>query len=73
VSPRSGRATTPAPNLVRDELLSTEEFALLADATIVVEAWQVSYDTRRPHPALRGLTPAGYAQHGTNQRQPARP
>jgi putative transposase len=42
----------------RDELLNIAEFALLADATIVVEAWRVSYDTHRPHSALRRSHPA---------------
>jgi hypothetical protein len=55
----------------RDELLNIAEFALLADATIVVEAWWVSYDTHRPHSALRRSHPAtslacpdGPARHG---------
>jgi Integrase core domain len=53
--------------------LNIAEFALLADATIVVEAWRIEYSTYRPRSALGGLTRAGYAQHGTNQHRPARP
>ncbi len=51
---------------VRDELLNLENFATLAEAQVIVEAWRVEYNTQRPHSALGGLTPDEYARrYGT--------
>ena len=57
----------------RDELLNIEEFATLAEAQVVIEAWRIEYNTYRPHTALRGLTPAEFAKQWTEQHQPALP
>ena len=56
---------------VRDELLNLEEFGSLAEAQVLAEAWRTEYNTYRPHSALDGLTPAGYAQRWASQQQPA--
>ncbi len=45
-----------------DELLNGEDFATLAEAQVIVEAWRVEYNTERPHSALGGLTPVEYAR-----------
>jgi putative transposase len=37
-----------------------EEFANLAEARIVFEAWRIEYNTYRPHSPLGGLTPAEF-------------
>lgn len=57
----------------RDELLNIEEFGTLAEATIIIEAWRIEYNTYRPHSALGGLTPAEYARAWTDQHQPTLP
>jgi transposase InsO family protein len=48
---------------LRDELLSTEEFATLAEATVLVEAYRQEYNYRRPHSALKNPPPAVFAGH----------
>jgi len=45
----------------RDECLACEEFATLAEAQLVVESWRQTYNHRRPHSGLDGLTPAVFA------------
>jgi putative transposase len=35
---------------VRDELLSVELFACLAEARVLVEGWRQDYNHHRPHP-----------------------
>jgi transposase InsO family protein len=55
----------------RDELLNIEEFANLAEARIVVEAWRIEYNTYRPHSSLGGLTPAEFKRRWIDQYQPA--
>jgi putative transposase len=51
---------------VRDELLNGEDFATVAEAQVIVEAWRVEYNTERPHSALGGRTPDEYAhRYGT--------
>lgn len=55
----------------RDELFTTEEFATLLEAQVVVEAWRTEYNTYRPHSSLGDLTPAGYAARWTSTNQPA--
>jgi transposase InsO family protein len=57
----------------RDELLNVEDFADLAEAQVVVEAWQMEYNTFRPHSALGGLTPVQFAKDWTRQHQPTLP
>ena len=46
----------------RDELLNIEEFSTLLEATVIVEAWCIEYNTYRPHSSLGGLTRAEYAE-----------
>ena len=45
----------------RDECLTCEEFATLAEAQTVIESWRQTYNHRRPHSGLGGLTPAEFA------------
>jgi transposase InsO family protein len=45
----------------RDECLSLEEFATLAEAKLIISRWRSSYNHRRPHSSLGGLTPAEFA------------
>lgn len=45
----------------RDECLACEEFTTVAEARAVIERWRHSYNHRRPHGSLGGLTPAEFA------------
>jgi len=45
----------------RDECLACEEFTTVAEARAVIEIWRHSYNHRRPHGSLGGLTPAEFA------------
>jgi putative transposase len=46
---------------LRDELLAVELFSNLTEAQVLIEAWRVDYNQRRPHSALGMLTPAAFA------------
>jgi putative transposase len=46
---------------LRDECLNEHLFANLAQARIIIEAWKIDYNTRRPHTSLNGLTPTEFA------------
>jgi putative transposase len=46
---------------VRDECLNQHWFLSLADARRTIEQWHVGYNTARPHRALAGQTPPGFA------------
>ena len=46
---------------LRDECLNCEEFASVQEARTVIEHWRQSYNHRRPHSSLDGLTPAAFA------------
>jgi putative transposase len=46
----------------RDELLNETLFNSLAHAGAVLAAWQLDYNTIRPHSSLGNLPPARYAQ-----------
>jgi putative transposase len=50
---------------LRDECLNVHQFASLAEAQAIIEAWRVDYNTRRPHSSLGHLTPSEFA----SQRQ----
>ena len=52
---------------LRDELLNVELFADLREAKALAARWQNDYNHRRPHSALRSLTPAAFGQMCTTQ------
>ena len=45
----------------RDECLSCEEFTTLNEAQEITGQWRSTYNHRRPHSSLSGLTPAEFA------------
>lgn len=47
---------------LRDECLNRELFGSLAEARIILEAWRVEYNERRPHSALGYQTPGEFAR-----------
>jgi putative transposase len=42
---------------LRDECLNVHQFASLAEAQTIIEAWRLDYNQRRPHSSLGHLTP----------------
>ncbi|ULA64702.1 MAG: hypothetical protein LZF86_170015 [Nitrospira sp.] len=42
---------------LRDECLNGHQFAPLAEAHTIIEAWRADYNQRRPHSSLGHLTP----------------
>ena len=59
----------------RDECLNEHWFVSLADAQALIEAWRIDYNTVRPQSALKGRTPAQFAEdsRGARRLSPARP
>jgi putative transposase len=55
-----------------DECLNQTRFLSLPDARRTIAAWQESYKTARPHRALKGCTPSGYAAEHLNLVNPTR-
>lgn len=47
---------------MRDECLNQSWFLSLADARRTIATWREIYNTARPHRALKGCTPSGYAE-----------
>lgn len=47
---------------LRDECLNVHQFASLAEAQAIIEAWRVDYNTRRPHSSLGHLTPSEFVR-----------
>ena len=47
---------------LRDECLNVHQFASLAEAQAMIEAWRVDYNTRRPHSSLGHLTPSEFVR-----------
>lgn len=45
---------------IRDECLNEHWFTSLEEARQLVEAWRVDYNEKRPHTALKGLTPTEF-------------
>jgi len=45
----------------RDECLACEEFTTLTEAIHVIQEWRMTYNHRRPHSSLGGLTPAEFS------------
>jgi transposase InsO family protein len=56
---------------LRDELLSQEVFASLAEAQVLAERWRRHYNESRPHSALGYLSPAAFAATLNPQPAPA--
>ncbi len=57
---------------LRDECLNEHLFMNLKEATEIIEAWRIDYNTARPHTSLGGLTPAEFATRpleGHNQNR----
>ena len=48
---------------LRDECLNEHLFASLTEASKIIEAWRIDYNTKRPHTSLDGLTPTEFAAH----------
>ena len=42
---------------LRDECLNVRQFASIAEAQQIIEAWRFDYNQRRPHSSLGHLTP----------------
>ena len=51
---------------LRDECLNEHWFTHLLHARTVIETWRREYNEERPKAALKGMTPAAYAQHLAN-------
>ena len=57
---------------LRDECPNEHLFTNLSEARRIIEAWQIDYNTRRPHSSLNGLTPTEFAARpfeGHNQNR----
>lgn len=46
---------------LRDECLACEEFTAVREASDVLDHWRDTYNHRRPHSSLGGLTPAAFS------------
>ena len=46
----------------RDECLNENQFASLGQARLIIEAWRIDYNTKRPHQALENRTPEEFAR-----------
>lgn len=53
---------------LRDECLNVYQFASLAEAQAIIEAWRVDYNTRRPHSSLGRLTPSEFVRQRQDER-----
>ena len=49
----------------RDECLACEESTTMTEARTVINQWRMTYNQRRPHSSLGGLTPAEFASQWT--------
>ncbi len=47
----------PLNGRLRDECLNVHQFASLAEAQAIIEAWRLDDNQRRPHSSLGHLTP----------------
>ena len=45
---------------LRDECLNVHQFASLAEAQAIIEAWRLDYNHHRPHSSLGHLTPSEF-------------
>jgi len=53
---------------LRDDCLNVHQFASLAQAQAIIEAWRVNYNQRRPHSSLGHLTPSEFVAQRQGQR-----
>ena len=53
---------------LRDECLNVHQFASLAEAQAIIEAWRVDYNQRRPHSSLGHLTPNEFVAQRQGQQ-----
>jgi putative transposase len=53
---------------LRDECLNVNQFASLAEAQVIIEAWRVDYNLHRPHSSLGHLTPNEFVRQRQGQQ-----
>jgi putative transposase len=53
---------------LRDECLNVHQFASLAEAQTIIEAWRLDYNARRPHSLLGHLTPNEFLEQRQGQQ-----
>ena len=53
---------------LRDECLNVHQFASLAEAQAIIEAWRRYYNQRRPHSSLGHLTPNEFLEQRQGQQ-----
>ena len=54
---------------LRDECLNQNQFVILAEAGVILEAYRKEYNEERPHGALNDLSPSQFAQRHTAMLQ----
>lgn len=57
---------------LRDDCLNVHQFASLAQAQAIIEAWRVNYNQRRPHSSLGHLTQVSLS-HNVRDNGPPKP
>jgi len=50
----------------REECLNDNQFQMLVESQVVIEAWRKDYNEERPHGSLNGLTPSEFAARISN-------
>jgi putative transposase len=55
---------------LRDECLNVRQFASLADAQAILDAWRTDYNHHRPHSSLGHLTPSEFVIQRQEERNP---
>ena len=48
------------PGRLQDECLNVHQFASLAEAQAIIEAWRLDYNQHQPHSSLEHLTPTEF-------------
>ena len=54
---------------LRDECLNQNQFVVIAEASVILEAYQKEFNEERPHGSLNGLSPKQFAQRHTTMLQ----
>ena len=54
---------------LRDECLNVHQFASLAEAQAIIEAWRMDYNHHRPHSSLGHLTPTEFLEQRQGQQK----